>query len=109
MHYCMGVLADWGLGTNDSKTCVNCGMQESDEKENGCCKDKHTVVKNNADQKSGETSFVTIQMLAIVLPVNFIEERSNDFLSVTEKNPVSHAPPRSKGVAVYIRNCIFLI
>ena len=35
MHYCMGKLADWGLGDNKSKTCSKCGMEKSDEKDNG--------------------------------------------------------------------------
>ena len=109
MHYCMGQLADWGLGTSNSKICGNCGMKESDEKDNGCCKDKHVVVKNNVDQKFAETGLSKIQVLAVALPVSFIEVHFSNFLSVTEENSGSHAPPRSTGVAVYIRNCIFLI
>lgn len=109
MHYCMGELADWGLGANDSTTCSTCGMQESDEKDNGCCKDKHTVVKNNADQKLAEFGLLSIQVVAVALPVSFIKFHSDDFLSSREENAVSHPPHRSTGVAVYIRNCFFLI
>ena len=50
-----------------------------------------------------------IQLLAVTLPVSSIEISSTDFLSVTEENPISHAPPRTGDVAVYIRNCDFLI
>ena len=46
MHYCMGKLADWGLGHNKSKTCGNCGMEKSEEKDNGCCKDEHKFVNS---------------------------------------------------------------
>ena len=107
MHYCMGKLADWDLGHNKSKTCSKCGMKKSDEKDNGCCKDKHKFVKNIADQKIAEAG---LQMVKVVtLPVSFIEIPSIDFPGATEENPVSHAPPRSGGVAVYIRNCVFLI
>lgn len=109
MHYCMGELADWGLGPNNSNTCGNCGMQESDKKENGCCSDKHTFVKNNADQKFSETGLFMIPVLAVALPVSSIEVYSGNFTSATEKNPGSNAPPRNRGVAVYIRNCVFLI
>ena len=31
MHYCMGKLADWGLGHQNSKTCGNCGMEKPDK------------------------------------------------------------------------------
>ena len=109
MHYCMGKLADWGLGHNTSKTCGKCGMEKSGEKDNGCCKDEHKFVKNNTDQKTAESAFQLTQLVAVALPVSFVEIPSNDFLSVTEENPISHAPPRSCNVAVYIRNCVFLL
>ena len=109
MHYCMGKLADWGLGHDKSKTCGKCGMEKSDEKDNGCCKDEHKFIKNDAVQKTAEVGQQMLQMLAVALPVSFIEIPSNDFHSVTEENPISHAPPRSCSIAVYIRNCVFLI
>lgn len=109
MHYCMGALADWGLGLNKSKTCGKCGMENSEEKDNGCCKDEHKFVKNDTDQKSTEAGIQITQSLGVALPVAFLEVSSNGFPSVTEENPISHAPPRSCGVAVYVRNCVFLI
>ena len=109
MHYCMGELADWGLGHNESKTCSNCGMEKSDEKDNGCCKDEHKFVKNDTDQKTAQVSFQLMQLVEIALPVSFVEIPAADFPTVTEENPISHAPPRSGGVAVYVRNCTFLI
>jgi hypothetical protein len=109
MHYCMGKLADWGLEHSTSKTCDKCGMEKSGEKDNGCCKDEHKFVKNNTDQKTAETAFQLIQLIAVALPVSFVEIPANYFPSVTEGNPISHAPPHSSSVAVYIRNCVFLI
>lgn len=109
MHYCMGKLADWGLGHNKSNTCGKCGMEKSDEKDNGCCKDEHKFIKNDTDQKTTEVNLQMMQVPAVVLPVSFFEIPSNDFPSVTEENPISHAPPRSSSVAVYISNCVFLI
>jgi hypothetical protein len=109
MHYCMGKMADWGFGHNDSKTCSGCGMEKSKTENNGCCKDEHTFLKNNTDQKIAEAAFELAQVMAVALPASFIEMAPGDFHSVTEENPVSHAPPRSCGVAVYIRNRVFLI
>jgi hypothetical protein len=109
MHYCMGQLAGWGLGHNNSKTCGKCGMEKSDEKDNSCCKDEHQFIKNDTDQKVAETGFQLMLFGTVGLPVSFIEITFTDFPSITEETPVSHAPPRSSGVAVYIRNCIFLI
>ncbi len=109
MHYCMDKLADWGIGHNNSKSCSKCGMEKSNEKDNGCCKDEYKFIKNTTDQKTAETGFQFIQLIAVALPVPFIEIPSNNFPSVTEESPFSHAPPKSCGVAVYIRNCVFLI
>lgn len=109
MHYCMGKLADWGLGHNKSKTCGECGMEKSEEKDNGCCKDENKFVKNESDQKIAEAGFLMMQLGSADLPVSFFEIPDNNISSVTEKNPISHAPPRSTGVAVYILHRSFLI
>ena len=108
-HYCMGKLAEWGLGHNKSKTCGECGMEKSDEKDNGCCKDEHKFVKNDTDQKIAEAGFPIMQFVSTALPVSFFEIPDNNLPSVTEENPISHAPPRSSSVAVYILNRTFLI
>ena len=109
MHYCMGELADWDLGHNKSKTCSKCGMDKSDENDNGCCKDEHKFIKSNTDQKTAETGFPLIKLIVVALPASFVEISSINFPFATEEKPISHAPPRSGGVAVYIRNCVFLI
>ena len=105
LHYCMGNLAGWSFGDDKSATCGGCGM---DKKDNGCCKDDHEFLKNDSDQKATE-AVQMIQLLAVGLPVSFIEISSTDFHSVTIENPINHAPPRTSGVALYILNCVFLI
>lgn len=107
MHYCMGELADWSLSQNNSGICSKCGMKKTDNKDNGCCKDEHKFVKNDTDQKITETGLQLTNALSI--HVSFFEISTIDLPSVSEVNPVSHAPPRSVGVAKYIRNCVFLI
>jgi hypothetical protein len=109
MHYCMGKLADWGLGHNKSKICGECGMDKSEEKDNGCCKDELKFVKNESDQKIAEAGFLIMQLGSAGLPVCFFEIPGNSIPSVIEQYPISHAPPRSSGVAVYILNRTFLI
>ncbi len=109
MHYCMGELADWGWGHKESKTCGNCGMEKSSEKDNGCCKDEHKFVKNSSDQKIIESSFQLMQISGIALIPGYAEIPLIHISSLTEANPVSNAPPRSTGIAVYILNRTFLI
>lgn len=109
MHYCMGKLADWELGQNKSKSCGFCGMEKGDEKDNGCCKDEQKFIKNDADQKFVESTSYLFKVLA---PAELSVYPALSFFqtaSVTEQNPVSNAPPRSKGLAIYIRNRTFLI
>jgi hypothetical protein len=110
LHYCMGKLADWNLGYNTSDTCGKCGMKISEKKNNnGCCKDDHKFLKNTADQKIAELGFQLTQVMVVALPASSIEISFYDFPSMAEVKHVSHAPPRSSCVAVYLRNCVFLI
>jgi len=105
IHYCMGKLADWGLGHNKSNTCSKCGM----EKKNGCCKDEHKFIKNETDQKVVESSFQMIEIAGVALLPGYAELSLLHISSVTEENPVSNSPPRNNGVAVYIFNRTLLI
>jgi len=107
VHYCMGKMADWGFGQNEDKTCNKCGMEQSDQKGNGCCNDENKLIKNNTDQKTTAAALQMAQLVAVDLPVSIYEISTTGFTSVTEENPVSNAPPRSNSVAVYIRNCVF--
>lgn len=109
MHYCMGKLAGWDLVQNTSKNCNNCGMKKADGKANGCCKDEHKILKNNADQKNTETVFQFMQLVASSLPTSFIDIPFINYGTVATALPLSHSPPGVGSVAVYIRNCTFLI
>ncbi|MBL0098422.1 MAG: hypothetical protein IPP46_19525 [Bacteroidetes bacterium] len=97
----MGKLADWGLGDNKSKTCSKCGMEKSDEKDNGCCKDEHKFVKNSSDQKIAETGLQMMQLASTAIPITFFEIPDNSIPSVTEENPISHAPPEVAALCIY--------
>lgn len=107
-HYCMNELVNWGLWHSNNKKCGKCGMEKSHEKNNGCCKDEHKQVKLENDHK-GSATYQLTELGSIILPVPVFEIPHINFLTVTEQNPVSHAPPRSDDIAVYIRNCVFRI
>ena len=109
MHYCMGKLADWGLVSYGSETCGKCGMEKSAKKDNGCCKDEHKFVKNDTDQKTTETACQMFHAMAVAPPLSFFEIPAAEITTLTEQNPINHAPPQHNGVAVYLRNCVFLI
>jgi len=109
LHYCMGKIVDWDLGQKKSKICSGCGMKKDDRANNRCCKDEHKFIKNVTDQKITESGFQLIRLISEVFPTSFDEILHNNFSTLKEENPISHAPPRSSGVAVYVRNCVFLI
>jgi len=106
IHYCMGKMANWGLGHNHSKNCSKCGMAETDK---GCCKDETRIVKNVNDQKDTESVSYLIPLVTATFPPSFVEITINTFLSVAEAKPVSNASPPGNVVAIYIRNCTFRI
>jgi len=106
MHYCMGKLANWGLGNDGSRTCGKCGMEKQNK---GCCKDESKFVKSQTDQQTTVSVFHLLQIVTVSLPVSCFELPSFDIFTISKENPISHAPPQGSDVAVYIRNCVFLI
>ena len=109
MHYCMGKLADWGFMYRDSKTCENCGMEESDTKDNGCCKDENKFVKNISEQKITESVSINFTLTILDLPLSLFSLSDIFYFSSIEEYPISHAPPRSSKTAVYLLNRTILI
>jgi len=109
LHYCMGKLVEWGFLHNKEEKCSKCGMKKSGKSDKGCCRDEHKQIKLEKDQKTPESAFQMMQVLSLAVPVSIIEMPLQNFSSVPAVNPISHSPPRSCGIAVYIRNCVFLI
>lgn len=109
-HYCMGRLAGWSLGLELPDVCGKCGMDKSDAKDKGCCRDEHHVLKTSVDQKSPGTSFaLNPPLISPALPdfhSNPLYIRLQD-LSTT--NPVDWITPPLNSVAVYLRNRVFRI
>ena len=103
LHYCMDKLINWSLLNSDGDKCEKCGMK----KDGGCCKDENKFVKNNIDQKLAESSIQLIQVPAIAIPSAFVNVADPCSFSLTEESPISHAPPRNKGVGIYILNSVF--
>jgi hypothetical protein len=109
LHYCMGKFDSWGFGHSKSKTCDKCGMEPSEKRDSGCCKDEQKFIKNDTDQKAPKTAFQMSGVMAVAVPVSFFEIPPDATTVVRGKNPISHAPPNGDSLAVYIRNRVFLI
>ena len=109
VHYCMGKLAGWELGLAETKNCDKCGMQKSLQKQNGCCNDESRLIQNNTDQRITEPAFNFTQSVTVATPVSFFELPAPVIFSIVTANYGVHSPPPVSTVAVYIRNCVFLI
>lgn len=108
MHYCMGKPAGWELGHDKPTACDICGM-ESVGQDNDCCRDELKFFKDNTDQQSPNAGLQLLLWLGTSLPPTHLAIQTNYFPSVAVDIPMSHAPPPLSNVAVYIRNCVFLI
>lgn len=110
LHYCMGKLVGSELfHQKDRKQCGNCGMEKKSGKDKSCCKDQQKQVKLENDQQAALPFFQMMQVLAVAIPAGFFELPVANVASISEALPVSHAPPAGRDIAVYIRNCVFLI
>lgn len=116
-HYCMDKLVAWGLGheKTDKKSCPYCGMTKSSQDKHcikeseGCCKDEQKIVKLENDQKISEASLQLSQIPAVVITPAYFDHSFEYVSSLTEEYPLTHAPPRTENVSLFVRNCVFRI
>ncbi len=110
LHYCMGRIANVGLVQHQDKVCGLCGMEKSSDGDTGCCTDETETIKITVDQKTSPVSLFRFEQpftelwaaWVPILPVwtSFINDKVQ---------PVSHAPPRSLQVPVYLMHSVFRI
>jgi hypothetical protein len=109
LHYCMGKMVEWSVSGNEEGNCPVCGSDKGKMVEKGCCKDEHKQLKVTNDHSITETAFQGLWLMAVALPVSFIDIPAITFSSITEENPTTNAPPHSTGIPIYKRNCVFRI
>ena len=108
LHYCMNKLVDWKLWHSNEKKCSGCGMEKSLENDNGCCKDEHKQVKLENDHKAAPNYWIT-NLEITTFSSSELEIMDFNFRNAAQQIPLSHAPPRTAGTAVYILNRVFRI
>ena len=109
MHYCMGKMVDKSFWHNDDKQCGKCGMEKSGDDDNGCCKDEHKQFKIDNEHKITTSSFPVLQLDDALSALYFEKPLNFHLATVTEKHPVSNAPPGKGSIPIYIRNNVFRI
>jgi hypothetical protein len=113
----MDKLVAWGLGDGKtkSKACPYCGMEKTNQDKHcgkeskGCCKDEQKIVKLENDQKISDASFQFIQIPSEAISPVLVDYSLEYVSSLTEEYPLTHAPPRTQNVALFVLNCDFRI
>ena len=107
LHYCMDKLIGWSLEHQKDNRCSKCGMIKK-QKGKACCKDEYKQLKLQNDQKAA-ASYQATQLSSVAILTNFFISPSVNLPSLAEENPLSHAPPGSKSIPLYIRYKVFRI
>jgi hypothetical protein len=109
LHYCMDRLVNWSLREENTGKCSNCGMQKEGERPDDCCKDQHSQVKIENDQKLPEAVSEGIDVVSVVSTSSFFETFYNCPISLIKQTFRDPDPPQSAGIAIYLLNCLFVI
>lgn len=81
-------------------------MKKTGNEPNGCCNDELQFLKNDNDQKS-TNSFQLLPITQAAIVTSFFQFIIAEPLPGADQDNNSHAPPRSSGVSIYKRNCVF--
>src|SRR5258705_11087377 len=118
LHYCMDKLVAWGFGEKgmNKKSCPYCGMTKATntdkhcgKESKGCCKDEQKQVKIEKDQKVSEPGFVFNKLFIQSSSHASIKINCIYIFSPSLEYPLTHAPPQTRNVSLFVRNCIFRI
>ena len=109
MHYCMGKLASDGLVNHTSKACNKCGMKKTGQENKDCCKNESKFLKSQQNFNVTLDLYHLRQSVAAALSVSYLIIPSVGIFILREENSIILSPSQSSDVALYIRNCVFLI
>lgn len=104
LHYCFNQLASVKVDA-PATTCVR--VLESSKMK--CCKDKHIEIKvKDVHQNNSPlhwSKFFPVASLPVSLFVDFIPSTQNPVAATSAER----GPPKTPGVAIFLKNCIFRI
>ncbi len=109
LHFCMGKLIGKDVLTTSKKNCSKCGMEKKEKSDAGCCKDELKFFKVDKDQKVTEDFSQTQRLSLKAVSFSKITGSENIVTSQVHSFPKSNGPPPLTQIAIYKRNCIFLI
>jgi hypothetical protein len=113
LHYCMGKLVKWELGSGKKDLCEACGMKK-DPAGNSigkkkCCEDEYKELKLKKDQRASENAQALVFAPFEATPVTVYNLPDVKAVSLATEFPVAAAPPGTADVPVFLLNCNFRI
>jgi hypothetical protein len=108
-HYCWSNLSNNGLCCHPSETCKKFTTAVQDITNNNCCETGHNFVKDPKPQHAALGIFKIKHPVAQALPFPYFEITCYNVATIVTKNTLFHLTPTNNSVAIYIRNCVFLL
>jgi len=113
LHYCMGKLVEWQLGSSEKERCGSCGMKKAPAgtgiAKKQCCEDQFKELKLKKDQRLPASSQQPVFMPAAVTPVNACVIPAVPVIALATVFPVTTGPPPAAGIPVFLLHCNFRI
>lgn len=108
-YYCNGKRVAHKMAKTEVPGCSKCPVSKKVVAKKDCCQHEQKFVKLMSDQQVADVSFHIQKLVLFVSPIVFSDNNNLHFSSLTRKFPVNNSPPRSSGISIYQRNCVFLI
>ena len=113
LHYCMGKLVKWELGSNKKDLCDFCGMKKdlsgTSIAKKKCCEDEYKELKLKKDQRVSENVQPFLLVPSITAPVTVYALPDIKAVSLATEFPIAAAPPGIADVPVFLLHCNFRI
>lgn len=106
-HYCMGELIKWGLNSDNSKVCSNCGMQK--KKAANCCKEESQHVKIEKAQSRTDSPVQLKLVPQLISAELFMYPLFAKNSAAAQASQLIHAPPVYSGIPPIILFCTYRI
>ena len=108
-NYCWSNLGNKNLCCHSSFISKKFTITHYDLKDNNCCKAENNFVKDARTQHPALGVFKIKHPVTQALPFSHFEITCYNVATIVTKNTLLNLSPANNSVAIYIRNCVFLL